>query len=151
MKKELTSVDAMKSWASAIGAALAGGEYIELIGDVGAGKTTFTKGLATGLNIKEVVQSPTFTISRVYDGRDGLRLAHYDFYRLADPGIMADELSETLNDDKTVTVIEWGDVVSDVRPDDYLRVDIESPSETVRQVTLTAHGERSNALLERLK
>lgn len=141
----------MKAWASTIGAALSGGEYIELIGDVGAGKTTFTKGLAVGLKIDEVVQSPTFTISRVYDCRDGLRLAHYDFYRLADPGIMADELSETLNDEKTVTVIEWGDVVSHVRPNDYLRVNIESPSETVRQVTLSAHGERSNALLEKLK
>jgi len=151
VKKELTSVDDMKSWAATIGASVAGGEYIELIGDVGAGKTTFTKGLAVGMGIDDVVQSPTFTISRVYDGRDGLRLAHYDFYRLADPGIMADELSETLNDDNTVTVIEWGDIVSDVRPDDYLRVDIESPEETVRRVTLTAHGERSKALMERLK
>jgi tRNA threonylcarbamoyladenosine biosynthesis protein TsaE len=151
VKKELTSVDEMKTWASTIGSMLAGGEYVELIGDVGAGKTTFAKGLAAGLAIEEVVQSPTFTISRVYDGRDGLRLAHYDFYRLADPGIMADELSETLHDEKTVTVIEWGDIVSDVRPADYLRIVIESPSETVRQVTMTAHGERSSALLERLR
>jgi tRNA threonylcarbamoyladenosine biosynthesis protein TsaE len=150
VKKELTSVEAMKTWAAMAGSKLTGGEYIELIGDVGAGKTTFTKGLAVGLAIKDVIQSPTFTISRVYDGRDGLRLAHYDFYRLADPGIMADELSETLHDEKTVTVIEWGDIVSDVRPADYLRIAIESPSETVRLLTLSAHGERPNALLERL-
>lgn len=150
MKKELTSVEDMKAWASTIGTKLTGGEYIELIGDVGAGKTTFTKGLAEGLAIDEVVQSPTFTISRVYEGRDGLRLAHYDFYRLADPGIMADELSETLNDEKTITVIEWGDIVSDVRPADFLRITIESPSETVRRATLAAHGERSRALLEKL-
>ena len=141
----------MKAWASAIGSKLRGGEFIDLIGDIGAGKTTFTKGLATGLGITDTVQSPTFTISRIYDGRDGLRLAHYDFYRLADSGIMADELSETLGDEKTITVIEWGDVVSDVRPADHLRIVITSPSETARHVELSAHGERSKSLLEQLK
>ena len=81
---------------------------IELIGDVGAGKTTFTRHLARALGVTEPVQSPTFTLSRVYDVADGRRLVHYDFYRLGEAGIIADELAETSADDTTITVIEWG-------------------------------------------
>ena len=106
----------MQCLGESFGRLVCGGEVFELIGDVGAGKTTFTKGLARGLGVHETVQSPTFTISREYDGRDGLRLAHYDFYRLDNAGIMSDELSETVNDSKTVTVIEWADTVKAVVP-----------------------------------
>ena len=66
----------MKALGRTIGQALAGGEVIELVGDVGAGKTTLTKGLAEGLVITEPIQSPTFTISRVYDARDEIGRAH---------------------------------------------------------------------------
>ena len=150
MKIELNSEDATKAWGAKIGKLLQGGEFIELIGDIGAGKTTFTKGLAEGLGISDTVQSPTFTISRVYEARDGLRLAHYDFYRLPDAGIMADELSETSSDPGTIIVVEWGDAVADDRPDDYLQLRIVSPSESLREVTVTAHGEKSQKLLEQL-
>ena len=75
-----------------LGSLLRGGETIELVGDIGAGKTTLTKGLARGMGIAEEVQSPTFTLSRVYDAPNGRRLAHYDFYRLNNAGIMQAEL-----------------------------------------------------------
>ncbi|HRJ06105.1 MAG TPA: tRNA (adenosine(37)-N6)-threonylcarbamoyltransferase complex ATPase subunit type 1 TsaE [Candidatus Saccharibacteria bacterium] len=150
MKKELSSEDAMKSWGAEIGALLQGGEFIELIGDIGAGKTTFTKGLALGLGITDTVQSPTFTISRLYDGRDNLRLAHYDFYRLNDAGIMAEELRETSQEPSTIIAVEWGDIVADVRPEDYLQLRFTSPTEHSREVTVAAHGERSTRLLEKL-
>ena len=110
----------MKALGRAIGQALAGGEVIELIGDVGAGKTTLTKGLAEGLAITEPIQSPTFTISRVYDARDGLRLCHYDFYRLGEAGIMGDEISEIMQDGSTITVIEWAGAVNEVLPSDRI-------------------------------
>jgi len=128
----------MRELAEQIGRQLVGGEVIELIGDVGAGKTTFTKGLAKGLDIDETIQSPTFTISREYDARDGLRLSHYDFYRLHDAGIMADELHETVTDPRSITVVEWAEVVDDVLPKKRITVEI-SPSrvmETSRDVSV---------------
>lgn len=88
---------------------------IELVGDVGAGKTTFTRGLAAGLGITEPVTSPSFTISKRYAFPGG-ELVHYDFYRLDDPGIMRDELDETLSQPNTVVVVEWGGSVADLLP-----------------------------------
>lgn len=120
-----------------IGRLLTGGEVIELVGDVGAGKTTFVKGLATGLAIEETVQSPTFTISRIYDARNGLLLAHYDFYRLSDAGIMADELAETTKDPASITVIEWANIVEGVLPDDRLKITFTAPTETTRRLQIT--------------
>lgn len=109
-----------------IGARLRGGECIELVGDVGAGKTTLTKGVALGLHITEDVQSPSFTISREYDeARDGLHLAHYDFYRLMDPGIMTHELAEALRDPLLISIIEWADSVEGVLPDRKIVVRIQ--------------------------
>lgn len=140
----------MKELGARLGAALRGGEVIVLVGDVGAGKTTLTKGIAAGLAIGEDVQSPTFTISRVYEARDDLRLAHYDFYRLVDAGIMSGELAEAVVDPQTITVIEWGEIVAGVLPPDVLTVTIVSPSEESRRVTLVAGGASSLAALEKL-
>lgn len=143
---EVSSEEAMKTFGARLGALLGGGDVLELVGDVGAGKTTLTKGIATGLMVDEDVQSPSFTISRVYSARDGLQLAHYDFYRLPTAGIMSDELRETIHDSKTVTIIEWADVVEGVLPQNHLAIRITSPSETTRQLTLTGN----DALLEQL-
>jgi tRNA threonylcarbamoyladenosine biosynthesis protein TsaE len=99
------------------GAGLVGGEVIELIGDVGAGKTTFTQGIAHGLGVEEAVTSPSFVVMNSYAGRDGLALNHYDFYRLEDAGIMRSEIAESLNDPKNITIVEWGNSVAKVLPD----------------------------------
>ncbi len=131
-----------------IGSLLRGGECIELIGDVGSGKTTITKGIAAGLSISETVQSPTFTINRTYDSPSGIRLSHYDFYRLQDPGIMANELDDTLQDANTTVVIEWGDVIRSVVPNDRLRITFSSPTETVRELSIVGAGERSNRIVK---
>jgi len=143
---EVKSETETRALGEKLGGLLEGGEVIELIGDVGAGKTTFVKGLALGLGIEEDVQSPSFTISRVYDARDDLLLAHYDFYRLNDAGIMADELTETTQDPATVTVIEWADIVEGVLPAGRLRIVFSSPTETSRSLAL----EGSETLLENL-
>ena len=140
----------MQALAARIGAMLQGGEVIELVGDIGAGKTTFTKGLAKGLGIDEDVQSPTFTISRVYEARDDLTLAHYDFYRLVDAGIMSAELYESVHDPKTITVIEWGGVVAGVLPKDRLTLSITAASENSRSLVIEAHGARSEAIVGQL-
>ncbi len=137
MEKEVTSESAMRALGQAIGKQLRGGEVIELIGDVGAGKTTLTKGIAIGLGVDEDVQSPSFTISRTYQtARLDLLLAHYDFYRLHDPGIMASELDEVVNDKGVVTVVEWAEIVNDVLPDGHVRMIIIPTSETARRVVI---------------
>ena len=145
------SPDAMKDFGAKIGSLLSGGEVIELLGDVGAGKTTFTKGLAVGLGISEDVQSPTFTISRVYSARDGLALSHYDFYRLSDAGVLRIEIEEAVHDPDMVTVIEWGGIVEGVLPEDRLTVNITATSENSRTIELVAGGEKSSRVQEALK
>lgn len=111
---------------------------IELIGDVGAGKTTFVRGLAKGLGITEPVTSPSFTISKSYALPDNKRLTHYDFYRLQDPGLMTDDLSESINDENTITIIEWSDTVSNLLPKDRTIVKIEYVDDGSRNLSLTA-------------
>lgn len=100
-----------------------------LASDLGGGKTTFTKGLAKGLGSHDVVGSPTFTVNRVYNCRDGIKLYHFDFYRLSEGGMVAYELAEYLNDPMAVIVIEWGDVVSEALPEQRVTIQIERTSE----------------------
>lgn len=116
MELFIKSPEEMDRFAILIGNCLGGGEVLELAGDVGTGKTAFTKGLAKGLGVADDVQSPSFTISRVYAARDGLELHHYDLYRLADPGIARYDIAEAVADPRVVTVIEWGETVQGVLP-----------------------------------
>ena len=143
---EVKTENEMKAFGAQLGTLLKGGEVIELVGDVGAGKTTLTKGIAVGLGVDEDVQSPSFTISRVYPARDNLVLAHYDFYRLQSAGIMADELNEAVSDASTIIIIEWGGVVEGVLPSDRLTIQIDSPTESIRQLTVVSNGPISAAI-----
>jgi tRNA threonylcarbamoyladenosine biosynthesis protein TsaE len=147
---EVKNEDEMKMLGKAIGGLLNGGEIIELIGDVGSGKTTLAKGIAAGLGVDGYVQSPSFTISRVYHGRDQITLAHYDFYRLDDAGIMANELQEVVRDPKTVTIIEWSGVVEGVLPVDRLSIQITAPTETSRKLVCASGGEVSGRIKEQI-
>ena len=106
------------------GSELQGGEVIELIGDVGVGKTTFTSGLALGLGINETINSPSFVIMKSYQSPNDLILNHYDFYRLDDAGIMKSEIVESLNNPKTITVVEWAKDVAGVLPDRRQAIEI---------------------------
>lgn len=132
-EREINSTEEMIEFGKEIGSNLEGGSVLELIGDIGAGKTTFTKGLALGLGVLETVQSPTFTISRVYEG-DNLTLSHYDFYRLNDYGIMKMELAENLSDPQNITVVEWAGELADILPEKHLKLIFESISEDKRLV-----------------
>ena len=139
----------MKQLGEAIGQSLSGGEVLELVGDIGAGKTTLTKGIARALWINEPVQSPTFTISRVYDSPKGLRLAHYDFYRLGEAGIMGDEIREAMDDDSVV--VEWAGAVDDDLPKDRLVIKITTISEEERLVEFHPGGKKSTELWQKIK
>ena len=113
-----------------------GAKVIELIGDVGVGKTTFTRGLAEGLGVSEAVTSPSFTVSKVYALPDGGRLVHYDFYRLSEPGLMAEDLAENLADVRNVVVVEWGESVVDLLPEKHIKIEIEYNDEETREVNI---------------
>ena len=103
---KIASIDETYALASDIAGELEGGEVILLEGDLGAGKTTFTKGLAKALGVKEEVTSPTFTILNVYeDGR--LKLNHLDMYRVESADELAELGIEDCFADDSVTVIEW--------------------------------------------
>ncbi len=133
---EVTTEAATRQLGEKIGSHLKGGEVFQLVGDVGVGKTTFVKGLAKGLGVDDEVQSPSFTISRTYDGRNDIQLVHYDFYRLTDAGIMANEVAEMVHDPLTVTIIEWADIVEGVLPKDHFTITLTSPTETTRIIEL---------------
>jgi tRNA threonylcarbamoyladenosine biosynthesis protein TsaE len=106
----------------AIGSQLRLGDLVVLSGDLGAGKTTFTKGLARALGVEQRVTSPTFTIVQEYDGR--LPVAHVDVYRLERIQELYDFGFEELLEER-VTVVEWGDAIALVLPRDRVNVRIE--------------------------
>ena len=110
---------------------------IELIGDVGAGKTTFVRGLAEGLGVKEPVTSPSFTISKTYALPTGGNLIHYDFYRLSDPGLMSEDLSENLANPNDIVVVEWADTISDILPQNRTKITISYNNDDTRKVTIS--------------
>ena len=123
----------MLAFGEKYGAKLKAPAVIELIGDVGAGKTTFVRGLAKGLGVTAPISSPSFTISRIYKGKD-CTLTHYDFYRLDDPGLMSEDLAESISDPQNVTVIEWGQSIADVLPDNRAVISIKYIDEETREL-----------------
>ena len=114
---------------------LPSGITLTLTGDLGAGKTTFVRGLAEGLNIKEVVQSPTFNIMKIY--LKGSRpLIHIDAYRLAD--IDTDiGLDEYIGYETGITVIEWPMYIAKLIPDNAIEIEILNKGDDTRQITFT--------------
>lgn len=104
------------------------GQVYTLIGDLGVGKTAFTKGVAAGLQIEEPVSSPTFTIVQVYDsGR--LPFYHFDVYRIGDIEEMDEIGFEDYVYSKGVSMIEWADLIEEILPDSYQRIVIEKDLE----------------------
>lgn len=112
---------------------------ILLDGELGAGKTTFTQGLADGLGIKQIVNSPTFTIMKKYTTPDKLRyLYHLDLYRLQEAG--SDFDLEEYIDGQGMIVIEWPFQVEEFMPTDYIGVQIKKLDDDTREFTLECFG-----------
>jgi tRNA threonylcarbamoyladenosine biosynthesis protein TsaE len=95
---------------------------IELRSDLGGGKTTFVRGLVRGFGSKDKVGSPTFTLSKTYKA-DHLEIHHFDFYRLHEPGIVSEQLEESLQNSRVVTIVEWADIVKGVLPEERIAVE----------------------------
>lgn len=123
-------------------------DVILLEGDLGAGKTTFTKGLALGLGIKQVVKSPTYTIIREYT-KGRLPLYHMDVYRLEEAGSDEMGLEEYFYGDG-VSVVEWSKFIADELPPHYLLVQIDKTGDYLqnRLFTIESVGDRFEKLLE---
>lgn len=121
-------------------------DVITLEGDLGAGKTTFTKGLAKGLGIQRNVNSPTFTIIKEYKGR--LPLYHMDVYRLEDTfeDLGFDEYFEG----DGVTVVEWAHLIEDQLPPELLKVYIYRLDESKRKIVLEPVGSRYEQLCKEI-
>ena len=135
-----------------LGTCLSEGDVLVLTGDLGAGKTQLTKGIAQGLGISDDVTSPTFNILMVYDGGE-LPLYHFDLYRLDDPDQLEDTGLYDLLDGDGVCVIEWGEQfareIGDERLDVVLtRLDdrAEPGEEPPRELRLVANGARAERL-----
>ena len=118
-----------------LGRNLKGGEVIELLSDLGGGKTAFTRGLVRGAGSTDHVASPTFTISKLYKA-PGFAIHHFDFYRLGEAGLMEHELKDLIGDPKTVIVIEWGQAVRHVLPDERLRIEIIQTDTDSRDISI---------------
>lgn len=142
-------VDALLKIAEQIGHNLRGGEVIELVSDLGGGKTTFTSGLAKGMGSKDQVSSPTFTISKLYKAGK-LTLYHFDFYRLPTADLITHELADTLEDKNGVVVVEWADIVQRVLPEDRLTIGFEVTGEDSRRLNIS-YPESMSYLLEGVK
>lgn len=118
-----------------MGKHLKGGEIIELVSDLGGGKTTFIRGLAKGMGSMDVVRSPSFTLANQYRAGQ-LMLYHFDFYRLNDPGIMLHELSEIMTNSNSVVAIEWSDIVQGLLTDPHIVVTLKATNEQGRDILI---------------
>ncbi len=140
-----------------LGTLLRAGDVLVLTGDLGAGKTQLTKGIAAGMGVEDDVTSPTFTIQMVYDGKE-MPLYHFDLYRLDDPDQLDDTgLFDALESDGPC-VIEWGEQfveqIGDERLDVFLtRLDEEANlgEEPARLIRFVPYGARAAQIVAALE
>lgn len=125
-----------EQFAESLGKKLQGGEVFFLAGDVGAGKTTFTRGFVRGAQSSDHVSSPTFTISNIYKTPQ-FSIHHFDFYRLPDAGILQHEIQELLEDDHNILIIEWGQIVEHVITKKHLVLEFLQTAEDEREIIAT--------------
>lgn len=154
-----------------LGALLVPGSAVILSGDLGAGKTQFTKGVGKALGVQDPITSPTFPILALYPpsdeelslstagarsvtaGRGARALAHFDLYRLEDDSMLDDvgyweALEGTAGE---VSLIEWGDKFPSALPGDYIQITFSITGDEARELNVTAVGERSKELVRSWK
>ncbi|MDL2292916.1 tRNA (adenosine(37)-N6)-threonylcarbamoyltransferase complex ATPase subunit type 1 TsaE [Acholeplasma sp. OttesenSCG-928-E16] len=132
-----------------IGSFLKKGYVILLNGELGAGKTTFSKGIGRALGIKNNISSPSFTILKRYEVNEELVLNHLDLYRLE--GVNFDfDLEEYILDEDSITVIEWPFQVEELLPKEYLLIDIKYISDEKRSFNIIPKGKKYEELVSKL-
>lgn len=126
-------------------------EVIELISDLGGGKTTFVKGFASGMGSTDKIGSPTFTIVKVYRAK-GLQIHHFDFYRLKETGLISAQLKESLASSKVITLIEWSNLVENILPPNRISLNFKPVADNPEERILTFNFPPSKLpLIERLR
>ncbi|MBP1046959.1 tRNA (adenosine(37)-N6)-threonylcarbamoyltransferase complex ATPase subunit type 1 TsaE [Enterococcus sp. BWM-S5] len=150
MKLTVKNSHETEALAKVIGTVAQAGDIIILSGDLGAGKTTMTKGIALGLGIDKMIKSPTYTIIREYQG-GRLPLYHMDVYRVE--GQTEDLGLEEYFEGEGLSVVEWGQLLGEDGPEQYLAVDLEKnpAAEEERMISLDGIGAAGSALLERIE
>ena len=132
----------------ALGTVLQSGDFVGLTGQLGAGKTLFSRGVAEGAGVPlDDVSSPTYAIIQSYRGR--LTLHHADFYRLTSEADLFSTGFHDLLEGEGAFLVEWIDQVRGAGPDDALRITLEVSSPDTRVFKVTTSGPRSEALLQR--
>ena len=115
---------------------LSSGFCLELIGDVGAGKTALTKALVQALGSTDEVTSPSFTINNRYQLPKGKVVSHYDFYRLGEAGVVGQELIEDLMAPTTSVIIEWAATVNQILPPNRVQIKIQTLADGKRELEI---------------
>lgn len=141
---ETKSAEETEALAEKLGTLLQQGDVVTLSGDLGAGKTTFTKALAKALGVKKNVNSPTFTIMKEYKGN--LPFYHMDAYRLED-SFEEMGLEEYVEGDG-VLVIEWPEMIEEQLPETYLALTLSYEGENERRLQAKAYGARYRQVLK---
>ncbi|WP_394219611.1 tRNA (adenosine(37)-N6)-threonylcarbamoyltransferase complex ATPase subunit type 1 TsaE [Halobacillus trueperi] len=141
-----SSTEETQQMAESLGQRLQPGDVLTLEGDLGAGKTTFTKGLGRGLGVKRTINSPTFTIMKEYQGR--IPFYHMDVYRLeeSDEDLGFDEYFEG----DGVTVVEWAQFIEEFLPDERLDITIRYLDDSTRVFTFESSSEHFEALCKEI-
>lgn len=152
----LRSTSAEQTWrlGALLGALLAPGDVVLIVGDLGAGKTVFAQGIGAGLGVTDTINSPTFTLLKEYQGR--VPLYHFDLYRIESPDELAALGFEDYFGGEGVCVVEWaergeiGDGAETIWPENWLRIELRKVSAVERALWCMALGRRGRALLAEL-
>ena len=138
------------SFGKKLASKLSNGDVVVLSGELGSGKTKLTEGILSYFNLENEISSPTFTIVNEYIKND-INIYHFDVYRLED----SSEFYEIGGDeyfDKGICVVEWGEIIQDALPKDYIHIQFEDENnENLRVLNITSYGEKYDDILNSLK
>lgn len=126
------------------------GQLIELVGDLGGGKTTIVKGLARGLGIEKTVQSPSYNIARSYVLPGGGHLEHFDLYRLKTDRMTELAIKENLESGEDIVAIEWAQALGRQLKADRLLIELHYINEDNRDIVVSATGPISQKVVDKL-
>lgn len=129
-----------------LGTLLEKGSFVALKGDLASGKTTFVKGIGKSLNITQVINSPTFTILKIYDG--DLPLYHIDAYRLENSQY---DLGLDEFEDDGIMIVEWPEYYENYLPKEYLEVEFLHIDDDSREIRFIAHGDKYTKIAEEME
>lgn len=151
VERESHDVEQTRRLGEILGGLAQPGDIVLLYGDLGAGKTALTQGIGRGLGVTTVINSPTFTILKEYEGR--IPLYHFDLYRVVDPDELLALGFEEYFEDGGVCVVEWAErgepeMGEAAWPASWLRIRFTAPAPDQRRLRCTAAGARGRALLD---